>query len=259
MLPGLGLPLASVLMAMISLLQYALVPSGFASLLFLAGLAATFVERSRRSALPLMAASASVFVTFSNGLVATLLISPLEYEYPALRDPGQYPDVQTIVVLTAYASDSDRLSLSAAMNASSALRVLEAANVRAFCGNCQVVVSGSPVAARVMGRQLRQLGVPAHLLKIDASSGNTAASAERLRLFTPDRRIFLVTSAGHMRRAVGVFRKNGLIPVPAPTDYRLPKSIRHASWVTSATHLQASDLAVHEYIGIAWYRLTNRL
>jgi len=255
----LGLLQGRVLQAMINLLQYALVPSGFASLLFLVGLAAALAGRSRRFALPLMAASAILFVTFSNGLVATLLISPLEYEYPALKDPGRYPDVHTIVALTAYASDDESLSLSAAMNASSALRVLEAANLTVGCSKCQVVVSGSPVAASVMGRQLRLLGVPEHLLKIDASSGNTAASAEHLRLLTADRHIFLVTSAGHMRRAVGVFRKNGLIPVPAPTDYQLPKSVRHASWVTSATHLQASDLAVHEYIGMAWYRLTNRM
>jgi uncharacterized SAM-binding protein YcdF (DUF218 family) len=68
-----------------------------------------------------------------------------------------------------------------------------------------------------------------------------------------------VTSAGHMRRAIGVFRKNGMNPIPAPTDYQLPGNARYASWTTSPIHLAASDLAVHEYIGLAWYRLTNRL
>ena len=71
--------------------------------------------------------------------------------------------------------------------------------------------------------------------------------------------MFLVTFAGHMRRAVGVFRKKGVVTIPAPTDYMLPRSAWHASWTTSAVHLQASDLAVHEYLGIAWYRLTGRL
>jgi len=71
--------------------------------------------------------------------------------------------------------------------------------------------------------------------------------------------VFLVTSAGHMRRAVGVFSKKGVVPIPAPTDYMLPRKARHASWTTNAVHLQASDIAVHEYLGIAWYRLTGRL
>jgi uncharacterized SAM-binding protein YcdF (DUF218 family) len=62
-----------------------------------------------------------------------------------------------------------------------------------------------------------------------------------------------------MRRAAGALTKRGVIPIPAPTDYRLPREPRNVSWTTSAAHLQASDLAVHEYIGIVWYRLTGRL
>ena len=244
---------------MIALLEYALLPSGFVTLLFLAGLAAVLPSRTRHLALPLMGTSATLFMIFSNGLVATWLISPLEYEYPALKDPGQYPAVRTIVVLTGYAADGECLPLSGAMNASSAFRVLEAANLKAGCQDCRVVVSGSPVAASVMGRQLRMLGTPEQLLTIDKSSKNTAASAERVKSLTVDRHVFLVTSAGHMRRAIGVFRKNVLMPVAAPTDYQLSKRVGNASWVTSPAHLQASDLAVHEYIGVAWYRLTNRM
>ena len=67
--------------------------------------------------------------------------------------------------------------------------------------------------------------------------------------------VFLVTSAGHMRRAAWSFEQQGLLPVAAPTDHLMPRSVRQASWTTSALHLQASDLALHEYLGLAWYRL----
>ena len=244
---------------MLGHLLEAVVPSGFATALFLAGLVALLFRRTRHLAFPLVAGAATVFIIFSNGLVASLLSSPLEYSYPALRDPQQHPDAKFIAVLTAYAADDADMSLSGKLNASAAFRVLEAANLRAARPDCVVVVSGAATAADIMARQLRSLGIPDQALIVDGDSDNTAASAVYLSRLAGGKSLFLVTSAGHMRRSVGVFRKRGMDPIPAPTDYQSPRLARHASWTTSAAHLQASDFAVHEYIAVVWYRLTNRI
>lgn len=243
---------------MIGHLAEAILPSGFATVLFLVGIAALPFRRARTVALPLLVGSAAVFVTFSNGLVASALSSPLEYSYPALHDPRAHPESKVIAVLTGYAADDADMSLSGKLNASSAFRVLEAANLWAARPDCLVVVSGSATAADIMARQLRSLGIPIEALVVDGDSDSTAESAEYLGNVAKGESLFLVTSAGHMRRAVGVMRKQGLNPIPAPTDYRLPRLARHASWTTSAAHLQASDLAVHEYVAIVWYRLSGR-
>jgi len=242
---------------MLNSLSHLVEPSGFATMLFLLGIACTITRRTRRYSLVLSAASALVLMVFSNGLVATLLMSPLEYEYPALRDPTRHPDVRTIVVLTGWAADDDFFPLSAKMNSSSAFRVLEAANLHAARPDCRVLVSGSVTAARIMHQQLQRLGIPNHALLIDAESKNTAASAARVRELLGEAPVFLVSSAGHMRRAMWTFQQQGIRPIAAPTDHLLPKSPRRASWTTSATHLQASDLAAHEYAGLAWYRIRN--
>jgi len=234
-------------------------PSGFATLLFLAGAAALLVRRMRPWTFPLFAASATVVIVFSSGLAAALLLGPLENSYPALRNPQQYPQAQVIAVLTAYAIDDPEMPLSAQMNAPSAFRVLEAANLWSLRPDCTVVVSGSTPAAHIMARQLRSLGVPENLLKVDGDSDNTAGSADYVKRISGGRPVFLVTSAGHMRRAVGTFRNRGMAPIPAPTDYRLPRTAAVEFWGMSPAHLQASDLAVHEYLGLAWYRLTGRL
>lgn len=244
---------------MISPLQGALEPSGFTALLILAGILAAVIRRTRHLACALFLSAAVVFLTFSNGLVATMLMSHLEYAYPALQDPEKHPDVRAIVVLTAYVADDDRLPLSSRMNDSSAFRVLEAANLWFRRPDCRVIVSGSAVAARIMGEQLRALGVPENRIELDGDSATTSASAEHLRSLVGDSPMFLVTSAGHMRRAVGVFRRNGMVPIPAPTDYLLPARLWDSSWRVSAIHLRASDLAAHEYAGLAWYRLTGRI
>ena len=244
---------------MINSLQGVLLPSGFATLLFLVGSGAALFRRTRSSAYPLIAAAAAVLLLFSNGLIATTLLSPLEYAYPALKDSRLHPDVQIIVVLTAYAANDANMPLSAKPNASSVFRILEAANIRSGRPECRVIVSGSAPAARIMGRQLQLLGVPEELLTIDITSNNTAASAEHLKPMIANQQLFLVTSAAHMRRAIWVFRMNGMVPIPAPTDYQLPRHAWQASWTTSPIHLLASDLAVHEYLGLSWYRLTSRL
>ena len=136
---------------MINYLLGALVPSGFATLLFLAGLGVLAFRQARRFASPLLAAAAAVLLIFSNGLTATLLLSPLEYAYPALQDPQQHADVRTIVVLTAYVADDENMPLSSRPNASSAFRILEAANLRVLRPDCRVIVSGSAPAARRTG------------------------------------------------------------------------------------------------------------
>lgn len=244
---------------MIGHLQDALVPSGIATVLFVASLLAFLMRRTRTMALPLLGASALVMLVFSNGLTAALLSSPLEYSYPAMQNPRQYPRARTIAVLTGYADDAAYMPLSARMNASSAYRVLEAANIWTIRRDCRVVVSGAPEAAGVMARQLRLLGIPERSLIVDGDSMTTAESAEFLAGIAGGESAFLVTSAGHMRRAAGALTKRGVNPIPAPTDYLLPRDPRSASWTTSAMHLHASDLAVHEYFGLAWYRLTDRL
>jgi len=232
-------------------------PSGFATVLFLLGVACTVTRRTRRHSLALAATSGLVLLVFSNGLVATLLMSPLEYEYPALHDPTRHPEVRTIVVLTGWAADDDVLPLSAKMNSASAFRVLEAANLYAARPDCRVLVSGSVTTARIMHQQLQRLGVPDQALLIESESKNTAASAARVRELLGDAPVFLVSSAGHMRRAMWAFQQQGVRPIAAPTNHMLPRSPWSASWTTSATHLQASNLAAHEYVGLAWYRLRS--
>jgi uncharacterized SAM-binding protein YcdF (DUF218 family) len=72
-------------------------------------------------------------------------------------------------------------------------------------------------------------------------------------------RWLLVTSAFHMPRAIGVFRKAGF-PVEAyPVDWRTRGTedlLR--PFAVMSDGLQRSDNAVHEWVGLLVYWLTNR-
>jgi uncharacterized SAM-binding protein YcdF (DUF218 family) len=70
--------------------------------------------------------------------------------------------------------------------------------------------------------------------------------------------VLLVTHAYHMPRAVAIFEKSGVKVVPAPTAL----SVQHNGdepaimlWMPSAAAMYGSYMALHELVGLVWYRL----
>lgn len=243
---------------MASIISALLVPSGLAYVLFILGLLAYWRERWRRLSWGLLAASGTITLICSSGAVATVLMSPLEYEFPAVHDAKRYPDIDHIVVLTGYAADDPEMPLTGRLHYGSAFRVMMALDLQQQCTACEIIVSGDPTTATIMGDALVALGLPRERLILETASKNTAASALNLRpmLLEP---FFLITSAGHLRRSMAVLEAQGLQPIPVPTDYQLPKDWRNAELRPSPQSLFASDLAMHEYIGWLWYRLKGAI
>ncbi|HSH41759.1 MAG TPA: ElyC/SanA/YdcF family protein, partial [Arenicellales bacterium] len=71
------------------------------------------------------------------------------------------------------------------------------------------------------------------------------------------RRVLLVTSATHMRRAVLAFRHAGVEVTPVPTDFiavdaNAPEAL---SWIPSVEALMGTTHALREYLGRLWYRV----
>jgi uncharacterized SAM-binding protein YcdF (DUF218 family) len=242
----------------VSLLTHFLLPSGLACVLLVLGLATRLWKKAERASWWLLAASGAMTVLFSSGKVAAALTSPLEYAHPTLREVNQQPPVRHIVVLTGWASNDEDMPLSGRMNSASAFRVLLALELYGACKDCEVIVSGTATATHIMGELLHKLGVPQERLHLDDDSDSTAASASHLEAFVGEAPFFLVTSAGHMPRSVAAFHLRGLQPIPAPTDHQLPKDWRRAEWLPRAESLVASNLAVHEILGLLWYRLSDR-
>jgi uncharacterized SAM-binding protein YcdF (DUF218 family) len=235
-----------------------LTPSGLAYSLFVLGLLTCFKVQWRRLSWGLLAASGAITVVCSSGTVATALISPLEYEYPAVHNARHFPDVKDIVVLTGYAADDPDMPVTGRLHYASAFRVMMALQLQQQCPDCDVIVSGDPVTARVMGEALLSLGLPEDSLELETASRNTAASAVNLQPLLREP-FFLITSAGHQHRSVAVLKKQGLQPIPVPTDYQGPTDWRKAELRPSPQSLFTSDLAVHEYVGRLWYRLKGAI
>lgn len=70
-------------------------------------------------------------------------------------------------------------------------------------------------------------------------------------------RIYLVTHAWHMPRAVQVFQKAGFQVIPAPTAYTTRYRTDLLAVIPNAAALRNSSIFFHELIGMLWYRIKS--
>lgn len=106
------------------------------------------------------------------------------------------------------------------------------------------------------------LGIDRSRLIIERKSRNTLENAEFSKALAnpkPGERWLLVTSAFHMPRAAGLFRKAGFPVEPYPVDWRAGDESSLASFMALATDgLLKTDIAVREWIGLIAYRVTGK-
>jgi len=109
-------------------------------------------------------------------------------------------------------------------------------------------------------RQLfNDLGLDDSRVVYEDRSRNTFENAVftyRVAAPRPTETWLLVTSASHMPRAMGVFRKVGWDMVPVPVGYKVTATPDYSFDVVKT--LQALDLAMHEWAGLTVYYLTGR-
>ena len=71
------------------------------------------------------------------------------------------------------------------------------------------------------------------------------------------KRILLVTDAAHLRRAIPLFQQQGLQVIPAGIHFAGTKINSPLNLLPNASGLRDSHYALHEWLGIAWYRLRH--
>lgn len=127
-----------------------------------------------------------------------------------------------------------------------------------FTGASSALIADGPTEAEWAGRLFAALGLPASRLTIEGSARNTRQNAQySFRLVHPaaGECWLLITSARHMPRAVGVFRRIGWNVTPWPVSYKASRSLRAWMALSLGERLVKLDTAVHEWIGLLAYRL----
>lgn len=68
-------------------------------------------------------------------------------------------------------------------------------------------------------------------------------------------KVYLVTHAWHMPRAMMAFERAGLKAVPAPTSFVPRSKMMWRDFLPSSKALHLTYFGVHEWLGLAWYRM----
>ena len=106
------------------------------------------------------------------------------------------------------------------------------------------------------------LGVNKSRLTLERRSRNTYENAEFSKAIAAPKageRWLLVTSAFHMPRSIGLFRKVGFAVQPYPVDWRVGGRADLLSFTSFAGDgLARTDTGLREWLGLIAYRLTGR-
>jgi uncharacterized SAM-binding protein YcdF (DUF218 family) len=149
-----------------------------------------------------------------------------------------------------------------ALNAASLQRTLAAAELVKRISATELVVSGTRsdyavAQSTLMVELARQLGVPADKMRAETASLTTWDNAQRVRALDPalPSRVWLVTSALHMPRALIAFRAAGFEACAYPGDFLAASFDGAADFLPSGSAVANSAAVLHEWVGEIVYRL----
>jgi uncharacterized SAM-binding protein YcdF (DUF218 family) len=149
------------------------------------------------------------------------------------------------------------------LSESSLQRTLAAARLAHRVADADLVVSGGARYGRgvaqslIMARLAEDLGVPASAIRTETAARTTWENATRVRALDPPPppRIWLVTSAMHMPRALIAFRAAGFDPCAYPADFRAAPFDGIGALLPSAGAIGNSAAVLHELVGEIAYRM----
>lgn len=245
-------------------------PSTLAMTLLAIGIVGSLLRPDPRRWHKLALAGLASLILFGFSPLANIIILPLEERFakPDLARIGG--DVAGIVVLGGFeegwvSASRGELGLNEAAERLTEARRLASLLPRAkvvFTGGAGGLVLADRAAAAEVGDWLAAAGVSRDRIVLEDASRTTWENATLTRALLrpePGQRYLLVTSAHHMPRAIGVFRRAGFDVVAYPVDFRTNgwgDALR--PFESLGDGLRRLDRATKEWIGLVAYRLTGR-
>ncbi|WP_316976510.1 YdcF family protein [Shumkonia mesophila] len=223
--------------------------------------------RWRRLGRGLATLAVLLFMTITALPLGSWMIQQLEDRFPMVSPLP--PKVDGIVVLggavnpwmtvergqVALGDHADRLTEFAAL----ARRYPEARLI--FSGGTGSLTRQDIKEADIIAPLWEQIGLDGRRIVYENQSRNTYENAVLsfpLARPRPGETWIMVTSAFHMPRAVGCFRKAGWTILPYPVDYKTGRSFLSDFSLNPASRLMSLNAAAHEWLGLVFYRLTGK-
>jgi uncharacterized SAM-binding protein YcdF (DUF218 family) len=228
-------------------------------------LATRFASLGRR----LMVVAVLMLAVCGFSPLGSWLLYPLESRFPPWDAARGAPD--GIIILGGSIDADLSVAHGGAVVRSEADRIIAAAvlarqypNARIlFTGGSANLLSNDAKEADYAGALFESLGVAKARLTMERRSRNTQENVEFSKAMVMPKsgeRWLLVTSAFHMPRSVGLFRKAGFAVEPYPVDWRVGgKSDLLAFFPVADDGLGRTEIALREWMGLLAYRASGKI
>jgi uncharacterized SAM-binding protein YcdF (DUF218 family) len=227
------------------------------------GLFLLWFTRRQRAGKVLVTFGAMLLVALSNTFISNALLRPLEHHYPAFvvaPTGAGAPAVSFVAVLGGFANDDPDVPITGHISPDLMVRLIEGVSLHREIPGSKLILSGGNDSAEGMARMADVLGVSAGDILRLAEPRDTEEESQQIAPIVGSHRFILVTSASHMPRAMGLFRKRGLQPIAAPTDYLAPRHRGESDdFFPDGYNLLKSQVAFYEYLGLAWETLRGKI
>lgn len=243
-------------------------PLNLAALFVLVALIAMAIAW-RRTAVAAATLALLVLVVPAWTTLGALMLKPLENHF-ARPDPVP-TDIAGVIVLGGGFEGGVNLVRGGYELNGSGDRFVETAILARRYPQARIVVTGGNGSLMLEGegdadtapRLLEALGVSRDRLVLENRSRNTYENAVFSREMVqpqPGETWLLVTSAFHMPRSIGLFRKAGFDVAPWPADYRAAgNETLGITADNTSDSMQNFTIALREWIGLIAYRATGRI
>ena len=237
-------------------------------ILMVCGLFLLWFTKRQKSGKILVSMGVIILVALSYGTISDSFMRPLERIFPPLlieKSPFMVPfeqKVKWIVVLGGGHTSDPGLPVTSQISFESLARLTEAVRLYRILPGTKLILSGGAVFdpvpnARIYFQTARIMDVPAEDLVLSEQARDTVEEARCIQRLVGRDPLILVTSAFHMPRAMALFKKRGMNPIPAPAAHLVrhrPEKIP-MDFYPSAAALRQMQLVVQECLGIAWSKL----
>lgn len=176
--------------------------------LLIAGLILLWFTRHQKWGKVLATCGTLLLLVLSNGFVSQSLLHHLEHRYRGLVVAHTAaPSVTYIAVLGGGANDDPDVPLSSHLSPDEMERLIEGVRLYKEMPGTRLILSGGYVCARSLTEVAEALGVkPEDTLRL-AEPRDTADESQQISAIVGSQQFVLVTSASHMPRAMGLFKK----------------------------------------------------
>jgi uncharacterized SAM-binding protein YcdF (DUF218 family) len=232
------------------------------------GLVLLWFTKKKRAGKIVVSSGVVLLLLFSYRPLPEMLLQPLEYSFPPLSEPRDIPQARWIVVLGAGHTYGPRLPANSQLSGAAVFRLVEGIRIHKSLPGSKLILSGGtlwgPVSeAKIMADVALALGVGRQNLILESVSKDTEDEAQLIQKIVGNNLFVLVSSASHMPRSMALFKKLGMQPIPAPTDYgvkeREGQEVVPYTFFPRVDELEKAQTAVYEYLGLAWAKLRGRI